>query len=473
MIQRSATRLRNPYSVLVVVVAAIIVGGLLPHARSEPTHATPVTVTIDDEEFLLSAMVGTEAVSDLFRFELDLTAPAPGSPDPATLVGAAAAWQLVDDAGHTRAFSGMVSRLAAGPEDESGRRRYRAVVVPRAWLLTQTADNRLFQEKSAVEVVSTVLAEHGVDVESELGDDYPTRSCVVQWNETDWDFVSRLLQEEGIFFAFEHSTAGTTLRLDDDSTNQTVEPAPAVDEWVHEFRFVPARVTLGDFNFITPGDTLEVQADSSVSQGDPARFEVYSYPGGHSDEPSGLRRAHIGVHASDVNYETGAARATAPGFAPGHTFRLDEHSSRFSGAYYVTTAEHRYQPATGYSVALRFVPAETPYRPQRQTPRPEALGVQSAVVVGPAGETINTDEYGRIKVQFHWDRHGQQDENSSCWIRTAQPWSQSPGTAFHVPRVGSEVLVAFEHGDINRPVVIGRLWNSRDLPDPHRWKAAR
>ena len=447
----------------------------------------------------LVELSGHEALSQLFGFTLQLVAPATAQVPFDALVGSPVTVRLAEG----RFFNGVVSRLGAGARDARSA-WYTAELVPRLWLLTLSRGSRVFQGQTVPEIVERVLDDFGQSARFELQGTYEPRNGCVQYRETALEFVSRLLEEEGIWFTFRHGDGGHELVLGDGPTGPDLGTFPfdpdnakpdstRVLAWEKTQELTPGKVTLGDHSFALPDDGLEgtatipetVQAGRvthRLTLGGNEGLELYDYPGGYADrfdgadpgDPARLRQAAARDAALRMEAEVARAvvvsgRSTCGAFTPGGRFALTGHPDA-DGAYLLTRVEHSAsQPAGatgagGFRYANDFgcIPAGVPYRPPRTTAAPVAHP-QSAIVVGPPGTQTYTDRFGRVKVQFFWDRKGKHDENSSTWIRVAQPVGGG-GAAFWLPEVGDEVLVAFEHGDPDRPYVLGQVFNDDDRP---------
>jgi type VI secretion system secreted protein VgrG len=369
-------------------------------------------------------------------------------------------------------------------------------LVPGLWKLSQTRGCRIFQDMTTRDIVDRVLDGAGLTAQAtrwHLTRALAPRPYCVQYRESDLDFVSRLLEEDGIYYSFEHGASDHTLVLADD-----VAGCPPVDgadtlcfrpasgqlesaEHVRELtlsRVVCAdRVVLRDHDFERPSLDLTTEG-----RGGPRGLEVYDYPGRYVDPEHGRRLAQVHADALTALRVSANGTSTAPRLLPGRTFGLSDHPRADANVRRLIVAvEHEgvhpqaLSPEaagdgtsrTGYHNRFVAIPAEVPYRPSRVTPRPRVGGPQSAMVVGPSREEIHTDAHGRVKVHFHWDREGRRDEHSSCWIRVSQLWAGSGFGAMFVPRVGQEVLVDFLEGDPDRPIVVGRVYNGENTT-PYR-----
>jgi type VI secretion system secreted protein VgrG len=481
-----------------------------------------VETPLGPDALLLETLTGTEEISGLFHFELGLLAPAGTDIDFANLLGQVATVRLPVPASGTRFVSGVVSRFVQGgevrgPDGDATFTRCRAELVPRLWLLGLSARSRTFQKKSVPDILKDVLA--GLDVSFQFQARYEPRDYCAQYRETDLAFASRLMEEEGIFYYFTFAAGKHTLVVADSAAGhlpapvapglifETVlggtRPEDRVFAWEKSQELRTGRVTLWDHCFEMPDKNLESVAvlQGTVQAGtaqhklklDPtAGLEVYEHPGRYAqrfdgvDTGGGDRSGDLskifpdGTRTAKVRGQqeaTGAVRATGEStcrqLTAGHTVTLERHPHA-AGKYVVTRVRHtatlegaytnRANDAIGYANAFECAPVDLPFRPALRTPRPVVHGTQTAVVVGPPGEEIATDKYGRVKVQFHWDREGKNNLDSSCWVRVATGWAGKQWGAIHIPRVGQEVVVAFEEGDADRPIVVGSVYNAALMP---------
>lgn len=422
-------------------------------------------------------------VTTAFHEEVDLDAPG--------LVGQNAALTVHLPDGTDRLIHGVVAKVETWEEGgtEAMRRRLRLRIVPALWKLGQVRNNRIFQQKTIPEIVEEVLKGGGVKFEESLSGSYSKRDYVVQYGESDLDFVSRLLEEVGIFFFFAHEPDEDRVVLVDANSGCPAvggdpllfrEPSEMVAEGEHLDRFStrlevrPGTVTLRDFNYLTPAVdlTADVEADRD------ADLEVYEYPGGYLDGGAGKALAKVRLQEARASAEVFAGSGLSRRLAPGSQFDLTEHPvDGMNDTFLVLSVRHRgHQPevlssvvAAGaqkerYRCDLTCIRASVPFRPPRRTPRPVIAGPQTAVVVGPSGDEIHTDQHGRIRVQFHWDRLGKKDDKSSCWMRVSQSWAGPGWGALYLPRIGQEVVVEFLEGDPDRPIVTGAVYNGMNPP---------
>jgi type VI secretion system secreted protein VgrG len=444
-----------------------------------------VTTPLGADVLLLTAFVGREEVSRLFSYQLDLLSEnaAVAAKD---IVGQGVTWTVRHVDSEPRHFHGVVCRFAVGPTKFRNLRHYRAEVVPWLWFLTRTANCRIFQNKTAPDIIKQVFDDLGFsDYQFKLQGSYGPREYCVQYRETAFNFVSRLMEEEGIFYFFKHQEGKHTLVLGDAKTaHQDVPETPVayalgskaqnhVSAWEHRYEFRTGKWAQTDYNFETPSTSLLTTTNTLIDQPKATKFEVFDYPGLYLKKPEGDAETKVRMEEEETGYDLvhGASRCVT--FIPGGKFTLEGHDAEAENQAYVFTAvEHTAtdnsysgtDAGSEYGNTFECIPAAVPFRPARLTRKPFVQGVQTAVVVGPKGEEIYVDKYGRVKVQFHWDRVGKKDENSSCWIRVAEVWAgKNWGMVYH-PRIGQEVVVDFLEGDPDRPLITGRVYNAEQMP---------
>lgn len=442
--------------------------------------------------FLLNRAHVDEAVSGMFTITLDvqserddLTALAViGQPAEITL-------DLAD--GERRVWHGLVSGFA----HVATRQRfasYRLEVRPWLWLLGKRIDSRIFQRQSVPEIVTSVFARAGQrDFELRLSREYPARIYCCQYRESDLAFVSRLLEDEGIFTFFVHEHGRHLLVLGD--TPETAPPCAgptaiehragagpferdAIFAWEEHQTIHPGRCARSDYAFEDPGNRLRVRENTMESVGSNEVLEDYDHHVGvYGRTESGERHARLRMQEHEAHRREVRGRSDCRAMTAGHSFvlRSSQRPTSDGQRYLLTTVRHTLEqpapfatggdlmPAT-YANEFTCVPTTAPYGPRSATPRPLVHGPHTAVVVGPAGEEIHVDRHGRIKVQFHWDRLGRGDENSSCWLRVARSWAGNQWGAVSHPRVGDEVVVEFLAGDPDQPIVTGSVYNARRMP---------
>ena len=446
-----------------------------------------VTTPLGTDAFAATQFTGREQLSRPFEFSLDLVSEN-AAVKATDLVGKPIAWTVNDPDESPRQFHGLVRRLVAGPAIGRGLRSYRAEVVPWLWFLTRTSDCKIFQVQTAPDIVKAVFDGLGFsDYKLSLTGSYPERDYCVQYRETAFAFVSRLLEEEGIFYFFNHAADKHTLVLADAASayadcdpHAEVEYLPdrpgaeAISAWERRFEFRSGKYAHGDFNFETPATKLLASTDTTLKLPNIAKFELFEYPGNHAIAADGTARAKVRIEEDEAPADTATGTGSCSSFAPGSKFKLKGHPADDDG-YALTAVEHSAAesalPGIGggaatYRNSFECLPATVPARPERVTPRPRTSGPVTAKVVGPAGEEIHTDKYGRVKVHFPWDRAGKDDDTASCWVRVSEPWAGASWGAQFLPRVGQEVVVDFLHGDPDQPLITGRVANA-DNPRPY------
>jgi type VI secretion system secreted protein VgrG len=445
-----------------------------------------VTTPLGKDVPLLTAFAGQEWMSRLFHFQLDLLSEK-DAVAPKDIVGKSVTWVYQPIGAMPRYFSGVVSRFSAGIPS-GGFRHYRAEVVPWLWFLTRTTDCRIFQNKTAPAIIEQVFKDLAFSAyELNLKAAYCKRDYCVQYRETDFDFVSRLMEQEGIFYWFRHENGQHTLVLADQKSAYKDCPEKEVafsvgsltpnhiTSWDHQYEFRPGKYAQTDYNFEAPATSLMTNATSLVKLPGNDKLEVYDYPGLYVKKADGDAATKVRMEAEEAAYDVVSGASTCRTFTPGGKFTLKKHAcpSEAGKGYVLTAVQHSARDSSYtngkassqlYSNTFTCIPDAVTFRPARTTPRPVVQGPQTAVVVGPKGEEVYTDKYGRVKVQFHWDREGKQDENSSCWIRVAENWAgKNWGVVFH-PRIGQEVIVEFLEGDPDRPIITGRVYNAQQMP---------
>jgi type VI secretion system secreted protein VgrG len=461
-------------------------------AIKQENRSLAIATSLGPNELALASASMHEELSRVFRIEVDLRSEN-SNVDFNKIVGQNATIQLALNHGKQRYFNGFVSRFVQSA-NVGGLARYRATLVPWLWFLTRTADCRIFQEKSVPEIVEEVFQHHKFsDYRLSLSGSYQKREYCVQYRETDFNFVGRLLEQEGIYYFFEHGNGTHTLVLADsieahksfpgyeEVAFREVEMGPAaerevINDWLMTQEVQPGVYALSDFDFKKPRTSLRTSANLSRPQGG-SDYEVYDYPGEYSDYSEGERLTQVRLDEFQVQHEILRGQALSRGLAAGYTFTLKDHPRRDQNREYLITnvamevdAGEFASNGNGhggvpfFSCGLTAIDVKQTFRPARQTPKPIVQGPQTAMVTGPKGEEIHVDKYGRVKVQFHWDRHGQADENSSCWIRVAEHWAGKKWGAVFTPRIGQEVIVEFLEGDPDRPLITGRVYNDTAMP---------
>ena len=445
---------------------------------------------------LFAGMNGSEGLGNLFSYTVQLKTPDTlnlGYVSPAAnlplkpMVGKDLCVNIELDGGGKRHISGLVTAArVVGYEGRSV--TYELRIEPWLKLLTHTSDYKAFQNKTVVEILDEVLAEYSFPVEKRLVENYPPRAWQVQYGETDFDFIQRLMQEWGIYWWFEHSENSHTLVLADAINGHKVCPDSPLVEWhqeglkldkefIHTItaseRLRTGKWVLDDFDFMKPRSLLKSTVANPRDTGH-AEYEHYEWPGDYFTIGEGemLTRIRMEAQRSPGSRVGGAGNIRT--LMTGYTFTLMNHPTAEVNQEYLlvqTTlflrdnAQYSGQDQHfTYVTTFELHPTSEVYRPQRTLSKPHTKGPQSAIVTGPAGQEIWTDKYGRVKVQFGWDRYGNNDENSSCWIRVSYPWAGKGFGGIQIPRIGQEVLVDFKNGDPDLPIIVGRTYNQDTMP---------
>ncbi|HGA9575444.1 TPA: type VI secretion system Vgr family protein [Salmonella enterica subsp. enterica serovar Saintpaul] len=445
---------------------------------------------------LFASLDGGETLSELFSYVVQLKTPDTlnlGYVSPAAnlplkpMVGKDLCVNIELDGGGKRHISGLVT--AARVVGHEGRSvTYELRMEPWLKLLTHTSDYKAFQNKTVVDILDEVLAEYPYPVEKRLVESYPVRTWQVQYGETDFDFLQRLMQEWGIYWWFEHSEDSHTLVLADAiSAHKACPDSPLVEwhqeglkldkEFIHTITANESLRTgqwvLDDFDFTKPRSLLANTVANPRETGH-AIYEHYEWPGDYFDKSEGemLTRIRMEAQRSPGSRVLGGGNIRT--LMTGYTFTLENYPTAEVNQEYLLmqtllfvqdNAQHSGQDQHfTFSTRFELHPTREVFRPQRTVSKPHTKGPQSAIVTGPAGQEIWTDQYGRVKVQFDWDRYGKMDENSSCWIRVSYPWAGKGFGMIQIPRIGQEVLVDFKNGDPDLPIIVGRTYNQDTMP---------
>ncbi|QEL19441.1 type VI secretion system Vgr family protein [Limnoglobus roseus] len=490
---------------------------------SQDDRPLAVTTPLGKDVLLIETVSGTEELSRPFQYELSLLAKEETNVPFEKILGQPMTVTIRGDDGPERYVHGIVTGLAQGEQVQSDGgsttfTRYFADIAPKIWLLTKVVRNRIFQQKTVPEILTTVF--EGYDVSKKIEGTYEPRDYCAQYRESDLDFAQRLMEDEGIYFYFDHTEDKHTLVLGDSPQGHvaiaksatanfymegTSDAGESVMTWTKRQRVRSGKVTLWDYSFemadrkdhfesvetiagnVSVGKKSHPRTAGGADKleqfltqaGFAARFDGIA-PGGAEQAsklakitPDGRRTAKLRLREETwpglvVDGVSDVRRLVA-----GRTFELAGHPHA-NGKYLLVkidlaaSIEGAYTGGGARPLAFRnhftAVPGATPFGPARITPKPRAEGLQTAVVVGPAGEEIFTDKYGRIKVQFHWDRDGKNDQDSSCWVRVATTWAGQQWGAIHIPRIGHEVLIGFEEADPDQPICVGSLYNAVNMP---------
>lgn len=476
-----------------------------------------IDTPLGKDYLLLNELELTEELSDLFYCKVQLLHGEetkdyePTEIDAASILGQNVTVMLKQSDGTTRKLNGIVNSFSTGDRDARFS-YYQATIVPRVWLLTQNIQSRIFQHKSVPEIVKEILEDF--DFSMQVQDDFKPRNYCVQYQESDFQFIRRILEEEGIYFYFEHTDTSHKMIIAD--TPKSHQDAPTKNSITYlikldnEKKFVPrinnlwtdyklqtGQVAYRDYHFQTPTNQLETQQPSFYPVANNQKLELYDYPGGYArkydaidrmgeEDGNGLeglfpdkqRTVKNMMNALDSQYNVLTGTSNCCSLIAGHKFRLIEHPNKKLNAQYIVTSithkahqspnyhsnEEAGEPYNNNFEIIPYGQGVPPYCPPRKTPKPVMQGCQTATVVGPSGEEIFTDKYGRVKIEFHWDRDGKADGNSSCWVRSAKDSAGNKYGSMYIPRIGQEVIVDFIGGDCDRPIITGSVYNAQTMP---------
>lgn len=449
---------------------------------------------IGSHQFVATSLQGTECISEPFRFTVQL-ASTDLEVDCKDVLGKDVACTVYPDTDSTRHFHGRVLNFSSDRVVEFGEtqvRLYEAEIVPWWWLTKFNSNCRVFQEKTGPQIIEQVLKDSGfTDYKLSLKGTYAKQDYCIQYQESDYAFASRLMEHYGIFYYFLHEDARHTMVLGDavsaygDADVKEMpfretddDSLPAVYSWRRQSTVAPAKATLADYNFETPATALEATEKTKLERQSLENTEHYEFPGAFLKAADGkpLAVARVERYEADAVVIFGTSRI--PAAAAGAKFKLIDYPVKAESDQkfaFLTVNHQAQQPlfasaslasseTEGYSNSFQCVPASVPFRPARTTSRPLMTGPHSAKVVGGKNQEILTDKYGRVKIQFPWDREGKYDDKSSCFVRVAQSWAGSKRGFLFTPRVGDEVLVEFMNGDPDRPIVTGSVYNADNLP---------
>jgi type VI secretion system secreted protein VgrG len=451
-------------------------------------HATVVTPL--NETLLLFSLKGRERLGQPYEYTAELLSET-DELDLSALLGKSIQIELDLYDGRRREFNGVVTYFSL--LGVRGRyTRYEAIVRPWLWLLTQTTNSRIFQNQSVPEVVKTIFAQHGLnDFVSHLGAEYRTLQYLVQYRESDFHFIQRILEQEGIYYYFTHEAGRHRLVLADSISSHEASPGyesvpyyppeegaarerDHIDGWLVSRQIRAGAFAVRDFDFERPSAQLGARLASPRGHAHD-HYELYDYPGAFSSRPEAETQANLRLEAAQADFELIRGSGDARGLAAGALFALEKHPRDDQNKQYLLVETHYEISVSGYESVeanaarecrCEFVAldAKRTYRPARTIRKPVVEGPQTAIVVGHEGQEIWTDKYGRVKVQFHWDRLGSSNHESSCWVRVSQVWAGSGFGGIHLPRIGQEVIVDFLEGDPDRPIITGRVYNADNMP---------
>jgi type VI secretion system secreted protein VgrG len=460
---------------------------------STENFITTVVTPLGTDQLLFSHLIGHDAIGRLFEFELELLRPEElGSVNSSELMGHDMTVTIASTTGLTRYINGAVVEFKhTGMVNRFY--RYRAILRPWLWFLTLNANCRIFQEKTVPDIIKAVFADYTfADVEYHLEETYTALSYCVQYRESDFNFVSRLMEHEGIFYYFKHLSGKHTLVITDSGSNyqqidgyQTIPYFPTgnianrerdhIYEWLSSQQVSAGKYEHNDFNFETPSANLTAKSQKlgahSIND-----MEVYDFPGKYSVADTGTQLSDKRIEELHRQASLIQGEGNALALQAGMEFTLKGfYFAAENVKHFVVSASYEMGCAGGYASGndsggplfnCRFVAmnSQQSFRSARTTEKPVISGAQTAIVVGKAGEEIWTDQYGRVKVKFHWDREPAKDETSSCWIRVAYPAAGKKWGWVSLPRIGQEVIVSFLHGDPDQPLITGTVYNAEQMP---------
>ena len=449
-----------------------------------------IATPLGDDVLLFHGMHAREEMSRVSEYQLDLLSTR-GDINLDDILGKNVTVKLALPDDTTRYFNGYVTRFSQG--GLLGRYyRYTALVRPWLWFLSRTADCRIFQDMTVPDIVKAVFSDHETaDFKLELTGTYRKWTYCVQYRETDLNFVSRLLEHEGIYYYVKHTDGHNTLVLTDSYSGHEACPGAKNIDFISPEKLArPDIEHISSWNFareVQPGvyvhddydlerPSVELRTQKAVTRTyAPSNYEVFDYPGHYLQKADGDQYAGVRIDEFGAQFEVAHAATNVRGLSVGYLFSLqkfprgDQNREHLvvGGAYDLEFSDYEALPDRGgasYRCSFVAMSSKQQFRPRRVTPKPFVQGPQTAVVVGPAGEEIYTDKYGRVKVQFHWDRLGKKDQNSSCWIRVSHPWAGKAWGAVATPRIGQEVIVDFLEGDPDQPIITGRVYNAEQMP---------
>jgi len=469
--------------------------GALPPPNAMPSYTQanrPVRIAtpLGEDVLLFRKMTGVERLGRPFQYDLILLSENHDL-DYKDIIGKNITISVDKADKEPRFFNGFISRFAQ-THYERRLAEYRATMVPWNWFLSHSSDCRIFQGRTIPEIIQQVFKDHGFsDVKDRLHGTYKSREYCVQYRETAFDFVTRLMEQEGIYYFFKHENGKHTLVLCDTAGSHLEFPgyedlrfvlgstpensSECLWSWVEQHEVQSGGFAVRDFDFKKPKRSAEGATFLDRSHAG-SQFERFEYLGELDGDCDPDRYSRIRLEQLQAGHIIYTGEGDPRGVCAGVRFTLRGHPRQDLQKEYLTVAtefrieSNPFETAEEadnnfvYEAKLTAIPSAEPYRSPAITARPCVQGPQTAIVVGPSGEEIYTDKYGRVKVQFHWDRYGKADENSSCWVRVAQVWAGKKWGSIYTPRIGQEVMIEFLEGDPDRPIVTGRVYNEASLP---------
>jgi type VI secretion system secreted protein VgrG len=444
---------------------------------------------LGEDALIPTSVIGREGISELFQFTVEAVWQDSTPLDFKKILGQNVTLELaLSESVDSRYVNGIVTAVSQGAWDrEKDITLYTLEIHPQLWELTRNVQIRIFQQKSIPDIVQKVIKDLGLASPTlKLQSSYPHRDYVVQYYESDFQFISRLMEQEGIFYYFDHTATSHTLNLADQKSAFKDLPARAdvefeeimsgpredlrIFEWNKRQTIRSGKYALRDWNFETPSAVLKSNTPGVAPLGVSQNLEVYEYAGKYQQPAAGDALVKVRMQEEEAPGLVVDGKSWHWLFLPACKFNLKGHFAD-KGKFVLTRLETScHQPFNTESEDAKYenrfvcIPEDVEYRPPRMTPVPTVKGVQTAIVTGPSGEEIYPDRYGRVKVQFHWDREGQYNEDSSCWIRVATMWAGKQWGMIHIPRVGQEVIVDFIDGNVDRPIIVGSVYNAEQMP---------
>lgn len=451
-----------------------------------------ITVQLPMDGLLFWKLNGTEALSSAFEITVQLLSTDARIERKALLGQPMTVSIPTQNLMATRYLNGKITKVSVSSTELSGTRYavYSLVMEPDLWPLKRDRNLRIFQSQTVTQIIKTLLSEYNVTVEDKLTGNYRVWEYCVQYQESSFNFISRLMELEGIYYYFRHEADKHTMVLMDSAQQHQpfsgyetipyhVTPSggstseEGISLWSLEDQVTPGLYSIDDYDFRKPNAWM-FQARQNPASPSPGQIDVYDWPGHFIDHDHGEFYAKIRQEVWQAQHQQVTASGTALGLAPGNTFTL-LNAPFFSdnGEYLTIKAVYDFEEnsyassnsgSTIHKVDIVVIPSDVTFRPQPTAEWPRTHGPQTAKVVGPKGESIWTDKYGRIKVKFHWDRLAKGDDTSSCWVRVSSAWAGQGFGGVQIPRVNDEVVIDFINGDPDRPIVTGRVYNEASMP---------
>ena len=435
-----------------------------------------------------TSLEGMESLSELYAFTLELESKQSGI-DGQSLIGEACSVELEAQHGIKRYFSGQIVKVSACSKEDR-HWKYKVIIAPKLWHASRRSDFKIWQNMTVQTITDEVLQKNAINYEWRLKNSYKTWEYLVQYGETDLNFLCRLFEHEGIYYWFEHSQSGEKLILADHlsthvpfggygdipfySPDVSRPDEDHYSTWSAAREPEPGRFQHRDYDFKQPSKDMTTEfVDPRGHLFD--QYEIYSYPGDYIEPKDGASYATVRLEALQVPQNVIELDGQVRGAVPGSRFTLSKHPvGALNREYVIIRASYKaansdYEGASRgekahFEVKIEALPSDRQFRSPLRTQKPRTRGPETAVVVGPEGTEIHTDQYGRVKVHFHWDRYGKKDGGDSCWIRVSYPWAGSNYGGIHIPRIGHEVVVDYEYGDPDRPFITGRVYNAEQMP---------